>query len=279
MQPGMVVSDETFRKHLTWLSHYLKFARLLDVNKYCNKNQEPVCIITIDDGWVDNYKYAFPILKELNTPATIFLVSNMIDTENYFWPEKLGLLLDDKNTKKLLITYIKENYGSELTGSIDYDALIELLKSKSDATIIEILKVVEKEAIKVGSEFCSSRQVLNLNELVEMKQSGLIDYGSHTANHVRLDKVNATEVAQELTGSKKQLETLLKEDIVTFCYPNGSYTPEVLNAVSNIYELACTTDKGWVDDKNKKYALKRILLHDDVSNTQSLFWGRVLGVF
>lgn len=278
MQPGMVVSDEAFRRHLLWLKKWFDIVSFLDFRKGVAGRKKPLCIITIDDGWVDNYTYAFPILKELNIPATIFLVSNMLDTDKYFWPEKLSLLLDNTLAKVLLKKYLSEQYASELMDFNNVDEVVELLKSKRDEDIIENLENIEEKLVESGLTLNTHRQILNVSELKEMYESGLVNYGSHTANHIRLDKVSMSKVQQELNESKKQLEAMLDITISTFCYPNGSYTDDVVDEVSKIYAEACSTNKGWVGMNCNKCKLNRILLHDDISSTKGLFWGRVLGI-
>ena len=42
---------------------------------------EKVAVVTFDDGYEDNYKYAFPVLKSLGIPATIFLTTGFINEE------------------------------------------------------------------------------------------------------------------------------------------------------------------------------------------------------
>ena len=43
----------------------------------------PTVILTFDDGYVDNYTDMFPILKKYGAKATVFLISEMVDTDGY----------------------------------------------------------------------------------------------------------------------------------------------------------------------------------------------------
>ncbi len=83
MQPGMRVEPEILEMHIQTLKKYFE---IIDLNEWIErvKMGKPVpkkaCALTFDDGWADNYEYAFPILKKENVPATIFLVSSMVGT-------------------------------------------------------------------------------------------------------------------------------------------------------------------------------------------------------
>lgn len=71
----------------TLLNDGYTFITLEDLYKY-NKGEvalpEKVCIITMDDGWLGCYTAAYPVLQKYHVPATIFIVSNLIETGGYF---------------------------------------------------------------------------------------------------------------------------------------------------------------------------------------------------
>ena len=55
---------------------------------------EKSILITFDDGYMDNYTYAFPILKELDIKATIFMITTGIDKGYYMSSENLKEMSD-----------------------------------------------------------------------------------------------------------------------------------------------------------------------------------------
>ncbi|MCX7715391.1 MAG: polysaccharide deacetylase family protein [Clostridia bacterium] len=60
---------------------------------YAHKYKNPV-VVTFDDGYLDNYTYAFPILKKYNVKATIFVVSSLVGKPNYMTREQLREMSD-----------------------------------------------------------------------------------------------------------------------------------------------------------------------------------------
>lgn len=66
---------------------------MAELNDYLLKNQpipEKSVIITFDDGYRDNYTNAFPILKEFNMKATIFVISSYLNRDLYLTSDEIN---------------------------------------------------------------------------------------------------------------------------------------------------------------------------------------------
>jgi len=76
--PGMVMSGETFANHLGALQNAgyttISFAELRDFVYEGRPLPKRPIIITFDDGYLSNYEIAFPILKQHNMSATVFII-------------------------------------------------------------------------------------------------------------------------------------------------------------------------------------------------------------
>ena len=82
----LIMSTDKFREHMEYLKDYcdvIKTEELCDLFGHSNdlpRRRRPQVVITIDDGYRDNFLNAYPILKEFQLPATIFLITGMIGT-------------------------------------------------------------------------------------------------------------------------------------------------------------------------------------------------------
>ena len=79
---GAFTSPEKFRRQVKYLkSRGYEFFTALEMVRHLRDHRRypdrSVCI-TFDDGWKDNYDHAFPVLKEFDVKATIFLVPSLL---------------------------------------------------------------------------------------------------------------------------------------------------------------------------------------------------------
>ena len=93
--PGMnVVNPGSFRRQMSYLKNHGYQVISFDALVSAIKNQKPVehkmVVITFDDGYVNNYTNAYPILKEFNYPAIFFMISDLVGKPGYMTWEQLG---------------------------------------------------------------------------------------------------------------------------------------------------------------------------------------------
>ena len=85
----LAVHPDEFAFQLGWLARH--GYRSITLADFCQQNisyGERIVIITFDDGYEDNYVYAWPILKRFGFVATFFLVSNFVGEDVvYSWDE------------------------------------------------------------------------------------------------------------------------------------------------------------------------------------------------
>jgi len=288
MQPGMKIRPETLEMHIQVLKQHFQIVSLSEWICKARAGEElpkKSVALTFDDGWIDNYEYAYPILKREQVPSTIFLVSSMIGTNKQFWPERVSKIISHIRSMKGQVFDEKQlawfdYYKLDITNlrSFDEDVLsdfISRLKEFSDEDIYESLRVfsdVERQSI-------FQPQILNKEQLLEMKSSGLVSYGAHTRSHYRLNKIQDQQLLEsETLGCKKDLESMLGINVSGFCYPNGDFNANTVDVLKKEYQYSCTTEKGWNTSKTDVFMLKRILVHDDVSSDPISFKARISGL-
>lgn len=95
--PDLVTSKEKFNEQLEYLhANGFEILSLEEMSKRF-KNQKSVrnCVVlTFDDGYLDNYTNAYPMLKQYNAKASFFIVQSMIGKEGYMGHDEIAALVD-----------------------------------------------------------------------------------------------------------------------------------------------------------------------------------------
>src|SRR5712691_8230847 len=276
VQPGMYVQERVFETHLRFLRKHFRIISFTEFFVLQHARawdpQERYCIITFDDGWLDNYLYAYPILRRYQTPATIFVSTAVIGSEEWLWPDKLAWLLTRGGLstaavrQRLRPLEARCPWTARLThrnAAAHIDSAIESCKRMSDRAIADLL--VEMAA-RLDVELPKERLFLEWRHLEEMSRAG-IAFGSHGATHRLLPRLPHAEIRAEVAGSLQTLQTRPVNWVPVFCYPNGDYDGAVVNeAQAAGYEAAVSTQPGaerWHDAD--LFRLRRVGVHNDVS--------------
>lgn len=283
-EPGMVVTPESFRSHIGWLEDYFTIVSLSDwLERLRSGGSLPSksVAITFDDGWRDNYEFAFPILRETNTPATIFVVAGMMGTNQQFWPNRVARLLLEYETELAQLecaSWLRDVLARQVTNANPRDkvaAIVDSLKDFDDQDIEQRLHKIE-QALEVPAT--QQPAMMDWQHLTEMQTTGLIEIGGHTMSHRRLlPHLDDATLEREIITSKKQLESRLGNTVNLFCYPNGDYSAAANAMVQANYTAAVTTQKGTNSKNVPRHELKRIGVHEDVAQDRGSFLHRLSG--
>jgi peptidoglycan/xylan/chitin deacetylase (PgdA/CDA1 family) len=111
-----------------------------------------------------------------------------------------------------------------------------------------------------SDELKVQKKLMDWNQLGEMSRAG-IEIGSHTRTHPFLAKTTLPEAQSEILDSRKMIEDKLGKPVHHFCYPYGSFTPDVRDLVATSgYLSSVTVDRGSLRPGDDPYQLRRFMI-------------------
>ena len=292
-EPGMYVTPDTLDMQLKTLQPLVRF---VDLRQWVKARQEgrPLegndgrlcCALTFDDGWLDNYEFALPVLRQHGVTATIFLATGFIGTGRKFWPEQLNRLLKmaavlgpDSTARcelEKLISAAGLKVDSTRYANKEYAAeVISACKQYSDEHIYRFLDKAYQSLRDDSALLIDEREeMLDWHQVSAMTPT--FEVGAHTVNHLRLnDSAEPMAVDAELDGCIEAISARLGLAPALFCYPNGDVSDYAKKAVEQRFAAAVTTSNGINQANDSLFSLKRIGLHEDASNTQESFLAKL----
>lgn len=268
------ISTEHFDHVIGVLAKYYNFVTLEEAIAMLSgrKKIKPYSmVVTFDDGYSNNLKYAVPILQKYDVPASIFLATGFIEKRKPFWIDRLDYALQNTNVngrdfmvggKNVTINSSDRKSFSDTYTQLRLTAKAQLRDDgKMLAELDDLAAQLENESGKSlldifeGDDWSS---ILTWED-VKVSSCNTIDYGAHTVDHVRLEYVSEQEARKQIQKSKEMIEQALGKKCSNFCYPNGSYNQVVSGYIKEAgFQSALTSDVGLNSVGDDLYTLKRI---------------------
>ena len=246
--------DETDKNRaeakILWLKKRFRFISSKELEDFYSRRTQlvNVCHLTIDDGWVSTYKVVFPLLKKYNIPASIFVSPRFCRQTRNFW--YMDLPYCDENLLKREL--LSRNLFDEKVFAYPLDLILK------EIPIDTVYDVIRKSRVGVAE-----RKIVNVEELIEMDKSGLVEIGAHTITHPILALENEERSLHEIKESVTELEELLQHEVRSFAYPNGlrglDYSEREMNYCKNVgIKLAYSVDPGVISLSNNPLSIPRV---------------------
>lgn len=220
--------------------------------------------LTFDDGYRDNSTVAYPILKRLGIPFTIYVTTSFPDGEAILWWYAIEQMLQQNEQIALAD-------GSVLpcrTSQEKLDAFVSLRQSIMALPrdgLGERVNAIFEQASFDWRQMCAE-EAMSWDDLRELAQDPLVTIGAHTVSHPVLSALSSEQACAEMRDSRERIETNIGAPVTHFCYPFGSRNEVGAREFELARELgfktATTTRWGNIFPKHRKHlhGLPRVAL-------------------
>ena len=233
--------------------------------------------ITFDDGLRNNFEVAFPILRDLNVPATMYLATGYVGTDNLLWQDRLFAEIQSFDSMEV-------DLSSHDLGIHQWDD-VSTRQDVFDTVLTDFKRLPADQKDQALSEVCRQTanaglqnptrldfQLMSWDNAAEMLDSGLIEIGPHTVNHELLSRLSDEQVHSEIVDSHDAVLQNLDTSSPTFAFPNGTkadYDHRVFSTLKACgIPAAVTTVSGLNRSSQSTLELKRVGIGSDAERWQ-----------
>jgi len=265
---------EQLDEQISYLKRHVSLVNLEEALAFIDgtihdKTRRCRALITFDDGYLDNYTVAYPILRSHGVQGVFFLATSLVGSCKVPWWDHIAYLMKTARQRRFRL-----HYPADLVVDVDKRGITKTLRDvfglyykpqNTDPT--RFIRELKEEA-KGNDPPATMRRFLDWNEAREMRSGGMA-IGSHTHSHQVLSQLGPDQQRQELAHSR----TLLKEQLGTaadvLAYPVGarsSFSDETQRLAREVGYHAAFSFYGGTNlrGRTQPYDVKRVT-HGDRS--------------
>lgn len=224
--------------------------------------------LTFDDGYLNNFENALPILKKHQVPATFYVISAGLQDDTFMaWPDALDLYLRYNHQQHIQLnqhTFLAPDFKT----ANDELALAEYLKTLGADTPQQVDDWIKNkpELHKKRKEHAELLQLVTATQLKHYANEPLLEIGSHSHSHLCMAYISEAAAIEEFTRSKALLEACIEKPVQTFAFPDGSYQPQSIDlALKCGYTTICAVTYKTPSDYHHPNLVRRFTISNSTT--------------
>lgn len=222
-------SPEQFEGELGFIARHwraIDFRMLRDHFAREGRFPDRALIVTFDDGYLDNYEVAYPLLRKHGIPAVMFVTAGYMGARKLFWWDRLAYVAKTASKRSASIE-------EPIRLAIDLDSF----PCRQDAArhLIHTAKTLpenDKElfirrlAASLEVEIDENRfaTTMSWDNLRGMSEGG-IEIGAHSISHPIFSNIDSELLAREVSMSKALIEKEIGREVISFGSPGRGRIP------------------------------------------------------
>jgi peptidoglycan/xylan/chitin deacetylase (PgdA/CDA1 family) len=232
--------------------------------------ERPSACITFDDGYLNNLSLALPILRAHGTPATIFLATHFIGSNEVLWTTALDAAFDSAPAGRVdlsqfaLGVWRHESVEEARSNGI---AIKTRIKDLEAGLRNEVLAAVHSQLPDPSPTYLAAFRFLDWAQVRELDRTGVVSFGAHTVHHEIVARLPDPLVRQEIEDSVTKVRAECGRPSRGFAYPNGRACDFDARAEAAVESAGCdfalTTIDGFNTSASPRFALRRLSIGGD----------------
>jgi peptidoglycan/xylan/chitin deacetylase (PgdA/CDA1 family) len=180
-------------------------------------------VLTFDDGYKDNLEFAYPILKEMQAPFTVFVTSGLVDRSSELWWLALERIISEND--EVQFTQAGEPSGISCRTVDEKNACFNKIV---DHLTLELGELDQRKIIRalaqnysLDLEALADEMVMNWDQIRELASDPLVTIGAHTHDHFAMARLETSGARADVLIGMERLEEELGRRPKHFAYPYG----------------------------------------------------------
>jgi peptidoglycan/xylan/chitin deacetylase (PgdA/CDA1 family) len=180
--------------------------------------------VTFDDGYLDNYSQALPILRKHGCKAIFFVATSFIAERRLYWWDRVAYQLKQSRRASVELSY-PSPFRIELADRAA--AITKLLRFIKLRRSLDMPRLLDEVTAATGVAWTreaelefADRLLMTWDHVRALREAGM-DVESHTRTHRVLQTLPEAELQAELEGSRRDLEQQLGVAPRALAYPVG----------------------------------------------------------